>query len=125
MALEWMPREGELKIIFCLKKTWCRAAIGEPMTTPPAWSTPKNRSSNPFTGEEVPDLYVAEVRLNNPRQYNSYTTTMVKGVIAGFRAASGDRSVVATVFTGTGFDLCLLHRRQHQGIQRILLPPSQ
>jgi len=40
--------------------------------------------------------------LNNPSQYNSYTTEMVKGVIAGFENASTDRSVVAVVFTGTG-----------------------
>jgi 6-oxo-cyclohex-1-ene-carbonyl-CoA hydrolase len=53
-------------------------------------------------GNPVDDLYVATVRLNNPKQYNSYTTEMVKGVIAGFNKASGDRSVVATVFTGTG-----------------------
>ncbi|MFH0959013.1 MAG: 6-oxocyclohex-1-ene-1-carbonyl-CoA hydratase, partial [Pseudomonadota bacterium] len=53
-------------------------------------------------GEEIPGLYVAWIRLNNPNQYNSYTTEMVKGVIAGFAAASLDRSVVAAVFTGTG-----------------------
>ena len=50
----------------------------------------------------VEGLYVSWIRLNNPRQYNSYTTEMVKGVIAGFENASLDRSVVATVFTGTG-----------------------
>jgi 6-oxo-cyclohex-1-ene-carbonyl-CoA hydrolase len=53
-------------------------------------------------GKEVKGLYTAWIRLNNPKQYNSYTTEMVKGVIAGFKAASGDRSVVAAVFTGTG-----------------------
>jgi 6-oxo-cyclohex-1-ene-carbonyl-CoA hydrolase len=53
-------------------------------------------------GNAVPGLYVAYIRLNNPAQYNSYTTTMVKGVIAGFENSSTDRSVVAVVFTGTG-----------------------
>jgi 6-oxo-cyclohex-1-ene-carbonyl-CoA hydrolase len=53
-------------------------------------------------GNEVPGLYVAWVRLNNPAQYNSYTTEMVKGVIAGFENSSTDREVVAVVFTGTG-----------------------
>jgi 6-oxo-cyclohex-1-ene-carbonyl-CoA hydrolase len=53
-------------------------------------------------GNVVPGLYVAWIRLNNPAQYNSYTTEMVKGVIAGFENSSTDRSVVATVFTGTG-----------------------
>ena len=53
-------------------------------------------------GKEIPGLYVSWIRLNNPGQYNSYTTEMVKGVIAGFSAAGQDRSVVAAVFTGTG-----------------------
>ena len=39
-------------------------------------------------GNPVDGLYVATVRLNNPKQYNSYTTEMVKGVIAGFNKAS-------------------------------------
>jgi len=50
----------------------------------------------------VDGLHVAWVTLNNPRQYNSYSTAMVKGVIAGFANASLDRSVVAVVFTGAG-----------------------
>jgi 6-oxo-cyclohex-1-ene-carbonyl-CoA hydrolase len=53
-------------------------------------------------GNVVEGLFVAWVRLNNPKQFNSYTTEMVKGVIAGFENASLDRSVVAVVFTGTG-----------------------
>ena len=53
-------------------------------------------------GQPVEGLTVAWIRLNNPRQYNSYTTEMVKGVIAGFENASVDRTVVAAVFTGTG-----------------------
>jgi 6-oxo-cyclohex-1-ene-carbonyl-CoA hydrolase len=58
-------------------------------------------------GKVVEGLHVAWIRLNNPRQYNSYTTKMVKGVIAGFENASLDRSVVAVVFTGTGpFAFC-------------------
>jgi 6-oxo-cyclohex-1-ene-carbonyl-CoA hydrolase len=53
-------------------------------------------------GNVVPGLYVAWITLNNPGQFNSYTTEMVKGVIAGFENSSTDREVVATVFTGTG-----------------------
>ncbi|MHC4778904.1 MAG: 6-oxocyclohex-1-ene-1-carbonyl-CoA hydratase, partial [Planctomycetota bacterium] len=53
-------------------------------------------------GKPVEGLNTAWIVLNNPRQYNSYTTEMVKGVIAGFNAASADRSVVAVVFTGEG-----------------------
>jgi 6-oxo-cyclohex-1-ene-carbonyl-CoA hydrolase len=58
-------------------------------------------------GNVVPGLYVAWVRLNNPAQFNSYTTEMVKGVIAGFENSSVDREVVGVVFTGTGpFAFC-------------------
>jgi len=51
-------------------------------------------------GNEVDGLYTAWVTLNNPKQLNSYTTEMVKGVIAGMHKASMDRSVVAVIFTG-------------------------
>ncbi len=51
-------------------------------------------------GKEVDGLYTAWVTLNNPKQLNSYTTNMVKGVIAGMHKASMDRSVVAVIFTG-------------------------
>lgn len=53
-------------------------------------------------GKEVEGLNTAWVILNNPDQYNSYTTEMVKGVIAGFHKAGMDRSVVAVVFTAVG-----------------------
>ena len=39
-------------------------------------------------GSEVPGLYNAWIWLDNPGQYNSYTTDMVKGVILAMRAAS-------------------------------------
>ena len=48
------------------------------------------------------DLYNAWISLDNPTQFNSYTTDMVKAVILAFRAASAARDVVAVVFTGTG-----------------------
>lgn len=53
-------------------------------------------------GNPVENLFSAWVWLNNPAQYNSYTTGMVKGVIAAMNRASMDRSVVAIVFTGVG-----------------------
>ena len=53
-------------------------------------------------GNEVEGLYTAWITLNNPAQYGSYTTEMVKGVIAGMHRASMSRDVVATIFTGTG-----------------------
>ncbi|MDH3524381.1 MAG: 6-oxocyclohex-1-ene-1-carbonyl-CoA hydratase [Acidobacteriota bacterium] len=53
-------------------------------------------------GDEVPGLHTVWITLDNPRQYNSYTTEMVKGVILGMRRASNDRGAVAVVFTGQG-----------------------
>ena len=53
-------------------------------------------------GEPVPGLFNAWITLNNPDQYNSYTTDMVKAVILAFRAASNARDVNAVVFTGAG-----------------------
>ena len=56
----------------------------------------------------APDGRVAEglfntwITLDNPSQYNSYTTAMAKGVTLAFRAASVARDVVAVVFTGAG-----------------------
>jgi 6-oxo-cyclohex-1-ene-carbonyl-CoA hydrolase len=53
-------------------------------------------------GKVVPGLFNAWITLNNPAQFNSYTTAMVKSVILAFRAASNARDVVCVVFTGTG-----------------------
>src|ERR1700694_2740641 len=53
-------------------------------------------------GKVVPGLYNAWIWLDNPRQFNSYTTDMVKGVILAFRAASNARDVSSVVFTGAG-----------------------
>jgi 6-oxocyclohex-1-ene-carbonyl-CoA hydrolase len=53
-------------------------------------------------GSEVSGLYNAWIMLNNPKQYNSYTTAAVKEIILAFGEASNDRSVVAVVFTGAG-----------------------
>ncbi len=53
-------------------------------------------------GQPVSGLYNAWITLDNPAQFNSYTTDMVKAVILAFRAASVARDVVAVVFTGAG-----------------------
>ncbi len=53
-------------------------------------------------GSEVPGLVNAWIWLDNPGQYNSYTTDMVKGVILAVRAASAARDVNCVVFTGAG-----------------------
>ena len=53
-------------------------------------------------GKPVAGLYNAWITLDNPSQFNSYTTDMVKSVILAFREASVARDVVAVVFTGAG-----------------------
>ena len=53
-------------------------------------------------GKPVEGLYNAWITLDNPAQFNSYTTDMVKGVILAFRAASTARDVNCVVFTGAG-----------------------
>jgi len=96
MALECMPRDNEFK--------------NHMLHTDAHWGTDADApcvvyEKKPLTdpeGKEVDGLYVAWIRLNNPKQYNSYTTEMVKGVIAGFENSSLDRTVVAVVFTSTG-----------------------
>jgi len=94
MSLEWMPRENEAKDHTLHRNPhWGTQAPGvvyekKPLTDP--------------KGNVTDKLFVAWITLNNPKQFNSYTTDMVKGVIAGFENASLDRSVVAAVFTGTG-----------------------
>lgn len=48
----------------------------------------------------VEGLYNFWISINNPKQYNSYTTGAVKEIILAFREASCDRSIVSVVFTG-------------------------
>jgi 6-oxo-cyclohex-1-ene-carbonyl-CoA hydrolase len=53
-------------------------------------------------GKLAEGLYNAWIWLDNPGQYNSYTTDMVKGVILAMRAAANARDVNCVVFTGVG-----------------------
>jgi 6-oxo-cyclohex-1-ene-carbonyl-CoA hydrolase len=53
-------------------------------------------------GDVQKGLYSFWISLNNPSQYNSYTTAALKELILAFRQASCDRSVVAAVLTGVG-----------------------
>lgn len=64
--------------------------------------TVEKRPARDPGGEVLKGLYHAWITLDNPRQYNSYTTEMIKGVILAFRSASAMRDVVAVVFTGAG-----------------------
>ncbi|MCP5037377.1 MAG: 6-oxocyclohex-1-ene-1-carbonyl-CoA hydratase, partial [Rhodobacteraceae bacterium] len=53
-------------------------------------------------GSIAEGLFNVWITLNNPAQYNAYTTQMVKDAILAFRAASNSRDVNAVVFTGAG-----------------------
>jgi len=53
-------------------------------------------------GKAAAGLYNAWVWLDNPSQFNSYTTEIAKGVILAFRAGSNARDVNCVVFTGVG-----------------------
>ncbi len=94
MALDWLPRDDEMKD----HDLWGDEFFG---TDPPSVIYEKRPVVDP-EGKLVEGLYSAWLILNNPGQYNSYTTQMVKGVIAAMNRASMDRSVVAVVFTGVG-----------------------
>jgi 6-oxo-cyclohex-1-ene-carbonyl-CoA hydrolase len=96
MSLDWMPRDDELKDHSVGGEQFWGSHDDPPCTV---------FEKKPLTGQDgrgIGGLYTAWVTLNNPSQFNSYTTEMVKGVIAGFVNASQDRSVVAVVFTGAG-----------------------
>lgn len=94
MALDWLPRDNETKD---------HALLGHEHfgTEAPSVIFEKRPVTDP-QGKQVPGLYSAWIILNNPKQYNSYTTEMVKGIIAGFQRASGDRTVTTVVFTAMG-----------------------
>ena len=94
MALDWLPREHEIKD----HDLWGNEFFG---TEAPCVVYEKRPIVNP-QGQTIDGLCSAWIILNNPSQYNSYTTKMVKGVTAGMNKASMDRSVVAVVLTGVG-----------------------
>ncbi len=96
MALDWMPREGGTKD----HKLWGTEHFG----TEAPCTQYEERPILDAGGKAVEGLHSAWITLNNPTQYNSYTTEMVKGVIAGFQRAQMSRNVVAVVFTGAGKD---------------------
>ncbi|MFC1900832.1 6-oxocyclohex-1-ene-1-carbonyl-CoA hydratase [Chloroflexota bacterium] len=95
MSLDWIPREGGMKD----HNVWGMELYG---TEAPCTMYEEKPVINPATGEAVEGLATAWITLNNPDQLNSYTTEMVKAVIAGFHRAQMQRNVVAVVFTGAG-----------------------
>ncbi|HSB20473.1 MAG TPA: 6-oxocyclohex-1-ene-1-carbonyl-CoA hydratase [Anaeromyxobacteraceae bacterium] len=72
-----------------------------PAAAPPRVLLEKRPARRP-DGSVADGLFNAWITLDNPAQFNSYTTQMVKDVILAFRAASNARDVVAAVFTGSG-----------------------
>jgi len=94
MALEWLRRDNELKD----HQLFDNSHFGKDAPT----VIYEERPIVDDKGARVDGLYSAWIWLNNPSQYNSYTTEMVKGVIAGFQRASSDRKIVAAVFTAAG-----------------------
>ena len=94
MSLDWIPKDDEIKD----HDLWGEEHLnGEPPTVNYELRPVKDPEGNPVEG-----LFSAWITLNNPKQYNSYTTEMVKGVISGFHKASMDRGVVAAIFTAAG-----------------------
>jgi len=95
MILDWLPRDNEAK---------SHQLFGDEHfgTKAPCTMYEKKPLINPENGEKIKDLYSAWITLNNPDQYGSYTTQMIKGVIAGMHKASMERDVVAIIFTSVG-----------------------
>lgn len=92
--LSWVPRESEEKNHYLWgDELFSREAPGVMYEKKPILDP---------AGKAVEGLYSAWITLNNPQQYNSYNTGMVKGVIAGFHRASMDNSVVGAIFTAVG-----------------------
>lgn len=91
--LAWLPRDNALKDhrITSYKNDGTAPTVRyelRPLTSP--------------EGKAVEGLFVAWITLDNPAQYNSYTTDMVKQTVHAFQHASANRNVVAVVFTGAG-----------------------
>lgn len=95
MLLNWFPRDNEEK---------SHQLFGEEFfgTEAPCTMYEKKPLINPKTGETIEGLTTAWITLNNPAQFGSYTTQMIKGVIAGMHRASMDRDVVAIIFSSMG-----------------------
>jgi 6-oxo-cyclohex-1-ene-carbonyl-CoA hydrolase len=94
MSLDWIPKDHEKKDHLL----WGNEHFGKDA---PGVIYEKKPLRSP-DGKEMSGLSVAWIVLNNPSQYNSYTTDMAKSVIAGFQNASLDRGVIAVIFTAVG-----------------------
>jgi len=95
MLPNWLPRDNEAKT----HQLFGDEHFG---TEAPCTMYEKKPLINPDNGEKVKGLTNAWITLNNPAQYGSYTTKMIKGVIAGMHKASMDRDVITIIFTSVG-----------------------
>ncbi len=95
MSIDWLKRDDEIKD----HQLYGDNHFGK---SPPCTEYGKKPLINPDNGEVVDGLFTSWITLNNPAQFNSYTTEMIKGVIAGVHKASMDRTVMAIVFTAAG-----------------------
>ena len=62
----------------------------------------EQRPALDHSGQPVKGLHNVWITLNNPKELNAYTTTMLKEIILALRQASNDRAAVAVVLTGAG-----------------------
>ncbi|MBZ5719614.1 MAG: 6-oxocyclohex-1-ene-1-carbonyl-CoA hydratase [Acidobacteriia bacterium] len=62
----------------------------------------EHRPALDHSGQPVDGLHNVWITLNNPKELNAYTTTMLKEIILALREASNDRAAVAVVLTGAG-----------------------
>ena len=98
MSLEWLRRDHELKD----HRLFDDSHFGTASATNPPGVIYEERPVLDAKGAAVDGLFSAWIWLNNPAQHNSFTTGMVKGVIAGMQRASSDRKIVAAVLTAVG-----------------------
>ncbi len=96
MSLDWIPRDNQPKDHNYLRDEWLGTFDDAPCTVY------EKKPLVDLDGKTVDGLYTAWITFNNPTQYNSYTTDMLKGALTGFIRSSTDKSVVATVFTAAG-----------------------
>ncbi|MFC2031815.1 enoyl-CoA hydratase-related protein [Chloroflexota bacterium] len=94
MTLDWLPRDNRIRD----HSLWGMEHFG---TEPPCIVYEEKPIIDP-DGNPVKGLSSAWITLNNPDEFNAYTTQMEKGMIAGFNRASTSRGVVAVVLTGAG-----------------------
>lgn len=62
----------------------------------------EKRPAKTSQGEIVDGLFNAWITIDNPKQFNSYSVDMLKGIQIAMRAASTAREVVSVVLTGAG-----------------------